>query len=275
MTQTLISPSYPTEVGREEITATAVIYLRVSSPGQLTGHNPDGYSIEGQRAACERHAAALGARIVGEYVEPGKSATSMRRPELQRMLSALADIKPTYVIFYDLSRVARDEFDAFWLLREIDAAGSKLESTLERVDDSSTGMLLYGVMASLNAFRSRRDGEKVKLGLERKHLDGGSAGPARTGYLNAREIVGHREVATIVLDPDRGSLVTEAFMLFATGEYTITTITDLLEDMGLRTPRLAEAAEPPLVAQHGSSDAQRRLLHRPGHSPGRQGQGPP
>ncbi len=46
--------------------------------------------------------------------------------------------------------------------------GAKLESTLERVDDSSTGMLLYGVMASLNAFHSRRDGEKVKVGLERK-----------------------------------------------------------------------------------------------------------
>jgi site-specific DNA recombinase len=234
MTQTLISPSYPTEAGTDAA-ATAVIYLRVSSPGQLTGHNPDGYSIEGQRAACERHAATLGARIIKEYVEPGKSATSMRRPTLQQMLSELAEIKPTYVIFYDLSRVARDEYDAFWLLREIEAAGSKLESTLERVDDTSTGMLMYGVMASLNAFRSRRDGEKVKLGLERKHLDGGSAGPARTGYLNTREIVGRREVATITRDPDRAELVTQAFMIFATGEYTITTITDLLADMGLRT----------------------------------------
>lgn len=42
----------------------AVIYLRVSSTGQLTGHNPEGYSIEGQREACVRHAERLGAQVV-------------------------------------------------------------------------------------------------------------------------------------------------------------------------------------------------------------------
>ncbi len=128
-TPDIISKMTPAEIAE----ATAVIYLRVSSPGQLTGHSQEGYSIEGQREACQRHAQMLGARIIGEYVEPGKTATNIRRPRLQQMLAELPDLKPTYVIFYDLSRVARDEFDAFWLLREIDAAGSKLESTLERV----------------------------------------------------------------------------------------------------------------------------------------------
>ena len=61
---------------------TAVIYLRVSSTGQLTGPSAEGYSIEGQREACKRHADALGARIIGEYVEPGKSATNTSSPKL-------------------------------------------------------------------------------------------------------------------------------------------------------------------------------------------------
>jgi site-specific DNA recombinase len=226
--------------------ATAVIYLRVSSTGQLTGPSQEGYSIEGQRVACERHAERLGARIVREYVEPGKTATNMRRPRLQEMLAELPDLAPTYVIFYDLSRVARDEFDAFWLLREIDASGSKLESTLERVDDTSTGMLMYGVMASLNAFRSRRDGEKVKLGVERKFLDGGSHGPARIGYLNTTEVAGYREVATIAVDDDRAPLVKLAFELFASGEYSITTITALISDLGLRTRGTPKRPSAPL-----------------------------
>jgi site-specific DNA recombinase len=214
---------------------TAVIYLRVSSPGQLTGHSAEGYSIEGQREACQRHAERLGATITREYVEPGKTATNMNRPQLQQMLAELADLRPTYVIFYDLSRVARDEFDSFWLLREIDSCGAKLESTLERVDDSSTGMLLYGVMASLNAFHSRRDGEKVKVGLERKFLDGGTIGVARIGYRNIRENVNGREVAAIAVDDERVPLVQLAFDLAATGDHTITTITDTLEHAGLRT----------------------------------------
>ncbi len=218
-----------------ELRATAVIYLRVSSPGQLTGHNPEGYSIEAQRVACERHATSLGARIIREYVEPGKTATNMRRPELQHMLAELGDVRPTYVIFYDLSRVARDEFDAFWLLREIEACDAKLESTLERVDDTSTGMLMYGIMASLNAFRSRRDGEKVKVSLERKFLDGGTVGIAHIGYLNVREKVNGREVAAVAVDDERVAYIQMAFDLAATGDHTITTITKILESAGLRT----------------------------------------
>jgi DNA invertase Pin-like site-specific DNA recombinase len=60
----------------------------------------------------------------------------IERAALQRMLGELGELKPDYVIFYDLSRVARDDFDALWLLREIEGRGCKLESTLERVDDT-------------------------------------------------------------------------------------------------------------------------------------------
>lgn len=151
------------------------------------------------------------------------------------MLAELGDVQPTYVIFYDLSRVARDEFDAFWLLREIEACGSKLESTLERIDNDDTGMLVYTVLAGVNAHRSRMDGRKVKMGLERKFADGGSHGPARIGYLNSTEVAGQREIATIAIDESRASLIRRAFDLAATGAHTITTITEILEEDGLRT----------------------------------------
>jgi site-specific DNA recombinase len=231
----LVIEKNPAAKARPEMGATAVIYLRVSSPSQLTGYSRDGYSIESQREACERYAASLGARIVREYIEPGRSATNTRRKALQQLLAELGEVKPTYVIFFDLSRVARDEPDAFWLLGQIKSHGFKLTSTREPVDDSPQGLLLFAIMAGVNAFRSRDDGAKVKLGLERKHADGGSMGPARIGYLNDRKLVDGREVAVISVDEDRAGLVQQAFDLFATGEHTITTITDLLEDMGLRT----------------------------------------
>ena len=225
---------------------TAVIYLRVSSTGQLTGYSPEGYSIDGQRQACERHATSLGARIVATYVEPGASATSTQRPALQRMLAELASVKPTFVIFYDLSRVAREETDAFWLLGEIKRHGAKLESTLERVDDSPQGLLLFAIMAGVNAFRSRGDGEKVKMGLERKFADGGSSGPARTGYLNVRQEVAGREIRAIALDEERAPLIKLAFDTFATGDHSITTLCSLLEELGLRTRPSAKRPGKPL-----------------------------
>jgi len=216
-------------------TATAVIYLRVSSQGQVnTAHDPEGYSIPAQRAAALRHAESLGAQVVAEFVELGRTGTTTRRDALQRLLAELPKLRPTYVIIYDLSRLARDDFDALWLLAEIEKHGAKLESTLERIDDSPAGRLLYTVMAGVNAFRSRGDAVKVKSGLERKFLAGGHMGPAPIGYLNAKEIVADREVAVVVPDPDRVELVQMAFELFATGDYSITQLVDILEDAGLR-----------------------------------------
>ena len=215
--------------------ATAVVYLRVSSQGQVnTAHDPEGYSIPAQRAAALRHADSLGAGVVAEFVELGRSGTSTQRDALQQLLSELPKLKPTYVIIYDLSRLARDDFDALWLLSEIEKHGAKLESTLERIDDSPAGKLLYTVMAGVNAFRSRGDAVKVKSGLERKFLAGGHMGPAPIGYLNAKEVLADREVAVVVSDPDRKELVQMAFELFATGNYSITQMVDILEDAGLR-----------------------------------------
>jgi site-specific DNA recombinase len=226
---------------------TAVVYLRVSSPGQLTGYSAEGYSIEGQRLACERYVEQLDATVIREYVEPGKTATSLRRPTLQQMLADLPELKPTYVVFYDLSRVARDEFDAFWLLREIKHNGAKLESAMERIDDSDDGMLLYTFLTGINAHRSRRDGKKVKMGMERKFADGGTLGPARTGYKNVREVAANgREVRTIAFDEDRYRLIQLAFDAFATGEHSITTLRSWLEELGLRTRATPKRPERPL-----------------------------
>jgi site-specific DNA recombinase len=247
MPTTLLPTTQPNPGPESQTDATAVIYLRVSSDQQVNkAHNPEGYSIPTQREACERHAERLGARVIAEFVELGRTGTNLHRPALKEMLACLPELQPRYVIFYDLSRVAREEQDAFWLLGEIKRHGAKLESTLERIDDSPQGLLLYAIMAGVNAFRSRGDGEKVKGGLARKHAEGGSLGPARVGYLNDYEMIDGRRVATITVDPDRAHYVQLAFDLAATGEHTITTITEVLEDSGLRTRRTHKRPSKPL-----------------------------
>lgn len=226
---------------------TAVLYLRVSTIGQVnTAINREGHSLPAQRDICTRHARGLGASVIREYVEPGKSATTRNRPKLQQMLGELAELQPDYVIFYDLSRSARDEFDAFWLLREITAHGAKLESTQERVDDSAEGMLQFAIMSGVNAFRSRNDGKKVRLGQQRKHLEGGTLGPARLGYLNVRETIEDRQIASVAIDTERGPLIQLAFALAATGQHTIRSITELLSEAGLRSRATPSRPSQPL-----------------------------
>src|SRR5712692_5623231 len=85
----------------------ALLYLRVSTPGQVnTDYNPEGISIPAQREAGERKAHELGAVIVDEYVEPGRTATSIeKRPVFQEMLERIkADQDADYVIVYHFNR---------------------------------------------------------------------------------------------------------------------------------------------------------------------------
>ncbi len=58
---------------------------------------------------------------------------------------------------------------------------------------------------------------------------------ARIGYINTRENANGREVAAIAVDEERSPLIQLAFDLAATGDHTITTVTAVLENAGLRT----------------------------------------
>src|SRR5512142_1094945 len=97
----------------------AVLYLRVSSPGQVrTDYDPEGLSIPAQRQACQRKARELGAEVIREYVEPGFSGGSLvKRRRFRQMVDEgreLADID--VVIVWSVARWARNQED-HWVAR--------------------------------------------------------------------------------------------------------------------------------------------------------------
>src|ERR1700683_1529623 len=99
--------------------------------------------------------------------------------------------------------------------------------------------------------RSRSDGKKVKLGLDRKFADGGTHGVAPVGYLNIREMVNGKEVRSIATDPERVELVQDGFEAFATGEYSITTLCEMLQQIGLTTRPTPKRPAKPLSRNGG------------------------
>jgi DNA invertase Pin-like site-specific DNA recombinase len=240
-------PQTTTEMNTDNAPETAVIYLRVSSDGQVNkAHDPEGYSIPGQREACEHRAQLLGAEVVGEYVEYGVTGRNVRRPALQRMLGELELIRPTYVIVYDISRLARNRLDDATLLLRIEQSGARLVSVLENIDTTPAGRLTHGVLAAVNEFRSAGDAEKVKMGMARKHASGGTVGKAPIGYLNTTERVEGREVRVVTIDQERAPLVKLAFDAFATGHYSVSSLCDMLDEAGLRTLPTPKRAPAPL-----------------------------
>ncbi|WP_081687399.1 recombinase family protein [Glycomyces tenuis] len=214
----------------------AVAYLRVSTTRQMeTDFDPDGNSIQTQREDCQATADRYGFDLVDEYLEPGNSATSItKRPVFQRLLKRInetGDIQA--VIIYRRSRAFRDEWDAAITGRELKDHGVRLISAHDYTDDTAEGQLVASVLDSINAYQSRAQGNDIKRKMAGKAARGGTPGRAKLGYLNTREGIDGRTVATIAIDPDRAPFIHTAFELFATGKHSLRSLRDALTAAGL------------------------------------------
>ncbi len=232
------------------VTATATrafAYLRVSSEGQVrTDYSDDGLSINAQREGAEEKAVQLETEIVHEFSDPGRSAyvDLHKRTGFLEMLDELkrrnkhASTRVEYVIVWALNRWARNQRD-HWQTRElVREAGAKLVSITEPLigDDSAAAFFYESMIATQNQFQSMQTSENVKRGLHQKASVGGTYGPAPLGYLNSvDELPDGRRVAIVTIDPDRGPLITCAFQLYASGEYSIAQLAAELEHLGLRS----------------------------------------
>ena len=238
----------------------AVIYARVS-PGKgqaAKADEPDGYSIPAQLEACKRKAQSLGAIVVEEFVERSESAKTSDRPQLQRMLIYVREQRVNYVIVHKVDRLARNRADDIAINLALNEVGAELVSVSENIDQTPSGLLLHGIMSSIAEFYSRNLAHEVMKGSLQKAKSGGTPGKAPVGYLNIRQVVNGLEGRTVVVDPQRGPLMSWAFEAYATGDWTVRRLLNELTERGLTSvPGPRRPSKPLQVSQL------HRLLHHP------------
>ena len=216
----------------------AVLYLRVSTVGQVEmDYDPEGISIPAQRLACRRKAEQMAVAVLEEYIELGRSATTIeKRPVFQAMLSRIkAERDVDYVIVYNLSRLNRNRVDDAQVLMMMRSLRVTLISAQENIDETPAGQLMHGILAAFNEYRSNADGADIRYKMGQKAKNGGTVNRAKLGYLNVRDHSLGREVRTVALDPARAPLVKLAFEPYATGEHTLQSLARTLTLRGLRT----------------------------------------
>ena len=212
-----------------------------------------------------------------EYIDRGESAKTADRPALQAMLARVeSDPSIGYIFGHKIDRLARNRADDIAIVARIRAAGAQIVSVSENIDETPSGVLLHGIMASIAEFYSRNLATEILKGTTQKAQNGGTPTRAPLGYLNVREIVDGREIRTVASDSERGPLVRQAFELYATGQYSLSELAVIVEERGLRTRPTPE--RPAMVL---SAKQLHRLLHNDyyigvvryrGHSyPGRHG----
>ncbi|HIQ01296.1 MAG TPA: recombinase family protein, partial [Anaerolineales bacterium] len=122
----------------------AAIYSRVSSAElQL-----DGFSLDAQRAACERLAQERGWEVMAIYTDPGVSARATQRPQFQQMVEDARAGRFDVIIVHKLDRFSRSVVDVLMTLRE-EELGVTLVSATESFDFTTpTGRAMLTVMAA-------------------------------------------------------------------------------------------------------------------------------
>ena len=196
-----------------------VIYLRVSTREQAEhGEGEEGFSIPAQREACVRHVRDKGWDLVDEYADRGESARSADRPQLKEMLARIAeDGDVDAVVVHKIDRLARNMEDHVAIRALLRRRSVTLVSVTENLEETASGRLVEGIHALMAEFYSANLASEIKKGMSQKAKMGGWPHSAPLGYTNVRETIGGRQVAHIVVDPERAPHITAAFELYATG----------------------------------------------------------
>ncbi|HYF93807.1 MAG TPA: recombinase family protein [Symbiobacteriaceae bacterium] len=191
-------------------------YARVSTEEQAVS----GYSLSAQREQLQRCLDRLDWRCAGWYIDEGKSAKDLNRPEFQRMMREAA--RGDVILVTRLDRLTRSIRDLDDLLREFDRRGLSFQSVTEQFETRTPGGRLYmGIIAVIAQWEREIIADRSATGKKQKVVLGEwSGGPVPFGYRGAPSgrLKRGRELLQLVPDPLTAPTVTAIFERYVSGQ---------------------------------------------------------
>ena len=196
-------------------------YIRVSTKEQA-----DGASLDAQKDAITAFASQNNLNVV-KWFEEQETASKAGRPLFETMRQELLRGRAQGVIIHRIDRSSRNYTD--WAhIDELSRGGVKVYFAADGLDFESTGgRLMADIQMVLAAHYSRNLSFEVKKGLYGRIKQGHYPFKAPVGYLDN----GAGNLKTI--DPIKGPLVRQAFELYASGEYSVSSLTQEMARRGL------------------------------------------
>ncbi len=147
-----------------ERTSAVLGYIRVSSDEQVR----EGVSLEVQEQRIRSYCLARGWDLVSVVRDEGQSAKDLRRPGLQKILSALPKKSRGWdgLVVVKLDRLTRSVRDLGNLTEAFKRARVAFTSIQESVDTSSaSGELFFNLVASVSQWERRAIGERTTAAM--------------------------------------------------------------------------------------------------------------
>jgi site-specific DNA recombinase len=179
--------------------------------------------------------------VISEWFEERQTAAKKGRPVWAKMLKLLRSGQAKGVLIHKIDRSARNLKD--WAdLGELIDQGIEVHFANESLDlHSRGGRLSADIQAVVAADYIRNLREEAKKGIY---------GRLKQGFYPLRAPIGYQDQGggkAKTIDPAKGPLVRQAFELYATTRFTITTLLDELHKRGLRN------VEDGLISKNGIS----------------------
>ena len=211
----------------------AVVYARVSSEEQAK----HGFSIENQKKVCCEFAQKNGYNVDKIFVDEGKSAKNLDRPEIQELMNYCAKKKNNIeaVIIWRLDRISRNNTDYHGVLRPLLAKKEiKLLSATEANVETIEGELMRNIGMSFAEYERQVIGARTIAGLRQKASQGEYPHQAPIGYKNVSREDGSK---TVVIDENTAFYIKQAYNLYDSGMYSLKTLTEKLYEDGFRNAK--------------------------------------
>lgn len=153
-----------------------VFYSRVSTEEQAR----NGYSLGEQLGRLEAEAQANGWEVVGQFVDPGVSASKYalgQRPEGSKVLAMLAAGEADVLAATKLDRTCRSVIDAGQLIRQSKAEGWRIAWLEPRADTwTPSGKLVTNVVASAAEYEADMASLRTREGMAAARAQGKHVG---------------------------------------------------------------------------------------------------
>jgi site-specific DNA recombinase len=206
----------------------AVLYARVSSREQ----EREGYSIPAQRKLLAGYARERKLEVAREFVDV-ESAKNPGRKQFGEMLRFLERSPQSRIVLVEKTdRLYRNRTDSLAFEELIEKRGVEVHLVKEgRVigkNSRSQDKFMHDIHVAVAKNYSENLREEVKKGMREKAEQGTFPGHAPFGYRN------DKETRTIAVDSGKSEIVKLLFELYATGNFSLTTLRSrILQETGI------------------------------------------
>lgn len=186
-------------------------------------------SIKAQVRAVKKYCKKKGYKIIKIYADEAQSGTNDKRPEFQKMMKECQKSGIYAVVVHKLDRFARNVSDSVAYKLLLEKNGIKLISVTEQIENTPEGMLMEGIISTMNEFYSKnlaREVQKGKMEIAYEGLHTGGLPPYGYDVVDRKYVVNEKESKAVKI----------IFNMFICN-YSYQQIADKLNESGYRTKK--------------------------------------